>query len=86
MDLLAMSHPKEATWNQSGQGWLLDIYDWDLIAMEHKAAGILSFGLKLCIGMFPCSIRIKGNPHGVIRSQGGGYISCLSSGGHYVLL
>jgi serine/threonine protein kinase len=77
-DLHALLLPKEAAWSP-GQAWLLDIYDWDLVLVEQDAA--LSFGLRLCVGLFPCSMWIKGRPTGAIQRQGSGYISCLFSEG-----
>jgi serine/threonine protein kinase len=86
LDLRALLFPKEAVWNpirnHSGlawAAWLLDVYDWDQVALEHVAA--LSFKLRLCFGLFPCAMHIKGKSVGVIQRQGTGYISCLFSDG-----
>jgi serine/threonine protein kinase len=81
MDLYALLHPKEATWNISGQGWLVGIYDWDLVVVDAHVVAALSFGLNLCVGLFPCSMRIKGNPVGVIQRQKSGHMTCLASNG-----
>jgi predicted outer membrane repeat protein len=78
LGLRALLLPKEAAWSP-GQAWLLDIYDWDLVLVKKDAA--LSFGLRLCFGLFPCSMWIKGKPAGVIQRQEKGYISCLFSDG-----
>jgi hypothetical protein len=77
-DVHAVRYPKEVMWSQ-GQQWLVDIYDWDLVIVEQHVTSILSFGIKLCVGLAPCSMRIKGSPVGQIKRQGSGYISCLIS-------
>jgi serine/threonine protein kinase len=80
-DLRALILPQEASWNNSGQIWLLDIYDWDLVLLNQTVSAALSFGLRLCFGLFPCKLWIKGQPAGKIQRQGAGYISCLFSDG-----
>jgi serine/threonine protein kinase len=80
-DLLALTHPKQVIWDPSGQAWLLDLYDWDLVAVEQHIVALLPFGLNLCVGLSPCKMSIKGNPVGIMRRQKGGFISCLSSAG-----
>ena len=80
-DLRALLLQKEAAWNHSGQAWLLDVYDWDLVVLDHASVATLRFGLRLCFGLFPCTMHIKGEPIGVMQRQGTGYISCLSSDG-----
>ncbi len=77
-DLYALNPPKIAVWNNSGPAWLFDVYDWDTVIVEKNDAAALSFELKLCVGLFPCSIWIKGNPKGKIRRLGNGFFSCLS--------
>jgi serine/threonine protein kinase len=81
MNIFALRHPKQVRWNQSGQAWLIDIYDWDIVLVEKDAAAALSFGLTLCVGLFPCSMSIKGSPEGLIHRQESGYISCFSAHG-----
>ena len=78
LGLHALLLPKEAVWGP-GQAWLLDIYDWDVVLVKKNVA--ISFGLKLCFGLFPCSLWIKGQPAAVIERQRSGYISCLFSDG-----
>jgi hypothetical protein len=80
-DLHELIHPKEVTWNKSGLAWLLDVFDWDLVLVKSWEPARLPFVLKLCVGFFPCSMQIKGEPVGMIERQGSGYFSCLSSNG-----
>ena len=84
-DLRALIHPKEAAWSGSGQAWLLDVYDWDIIIVNQNISASLSFELELCIRLFPCSLFITGRPSGTIQLEGIGYISCLISDGCEVL-
>ncbi len=80
-DLHILIHPKEEIWNKSGLAWLLDVYDWDLVIVNREEAAQLPFGLRLCVKFFPCSMRIKGDPVGMIQRQRTGYFSCHSSDG-----
>jgi hypothetical protein len=80
MDLRALRHPVEITWNQPGNGWLIDVYDWDVVIVKGQVTfSTVLFTLNLCVGLFPCSMWVRGSPVGVI--QGRGQISCLSSNG-----
>ena len=80
-DLHSLLHPKDAAWNGSTQAWLLDIYDWDKVIVHHNIPATLPFVLELCVGLFPCSLLIKGIPSGAIEQRGSGYISCHLSDG-----
>ena len=77
-DLMAITSLKEVSW-AAGEGWLINVFDWDTILVDQNNPAELSFNFDLCTGIRPCSAYIKGNGIGFIRRSGGGYISCFES-------
>ncbi len=77
-DLMAITSLNQVSWG-AGEGWLINVFDWDTILVDENTPAELSFNLDLCTGIRPCFAHIKGSKFGMIRQSGGGYISCLGS-------
>ena len=77
-DLRAISHLRDVIWDNTGQDWLVDVFDWDTIVISESVQATLSFELNLCTGVFPCSVRIRGRPRGNVIMTGKGSIICLA--------
>ena len=81
-DIFRIVVPNQILWsNQNGLFGFLDVYDWDTISLHMKTPLNLNFNLNLCTGIFPCTVKIHGDPHGIIQRGKRGSIICLETSG-----
>ena len=80
-DFLAVPAPRIVPWGSTDLEWLLFVFDWDTISVLNSDISMLTFGLSLCTGVFPCFARLVGEPGGSIELSGSGSLSCKKSSG-----
>ena len=79
-DLMAITSLQQVSWG-AGEGWLINVFDWDTIIVDENSTVKISYNLDLCTGIRPCSAHIKGSKFGVIYQMENGFFSCLKSHG-----
>ena len=85
-DVMSIKIPQRISWSP-GSSWLIEVFDWDKIYVSDTVPAVLDFEIKLCVGIFPCSVDINGNRSGHIISTDMGKISCLDPNGcHKIVL
>lgn len=79
-EIYGIDVPKITFWrSDSGPGFLVDTYDWDIVRLNSTSSNFLKWRLILCSGMLPCSLLLKGD--GLERSvihNSVGSLACLA--------
>ena len=76
---MASFTPTTVMWTSNAFDFLY-VYDWDTVAIDETSSSMLGWQIELCVGNFPCFLKIDGRGNN-IRHYGQGALSCWARDG-----